>query len=509
MARIGFQPCPCLACIQNADCWNCPTPLRRRRSSQLRSVGFSETQVAARPRGNDRSSIRTASPKRSDGTVALPDRVLLELIGNAEVFDAGSHPHDPDDPVRKAIALERVQQGNGVAEAAKNMPAEGVRPAEQRVLVHHAGAPHVRTVRLKPQLREADADPAGPADDHVRTQKFPLDAMVGDRAGARQAAAAHLDQVQLKLSFRDPEIVEPHAPPPYTRPEPEMIPGEPLAALEIRFRRESRRREDLAPDALIPRPCGNVGDGPGDPNRAAEDLFVGMTAAHIQHRLKPGVVDAHVIVEDSEDLAAGFGHAAIEGVALANHRLADECDWDAPAERRCHAFGIVVAAVVHDNDLDRDSAAIRRGERFQRRTERVRTVARADDHGHVRPRRLAHAVAPASTVITVPVTFLLCGPIRYATAFATSSTPTRRCSALRRTTWSRRSPSRPWVISVSTKPGAIALTLTPSRPTSRASERVNPTSEALLAAYTDRPLYPVKATIDATLTTRPPPSAIM
>ena len=64
-------------------------------------------------------------------------------------------------------------------------------------------------------------------------------------------------------------------------------------------------------------------------------------------------------------------------------------------------------------------------------------------------------------------------------------------------------------MSVSRKPGAIEFTVTPMRPTSRASERVKPSIEALVAPYTERPLYPVKPTIDATLTIRPPPSAIM
>ena len=38
---------------------------------------------------------------------------------------------------------------------------------------------------------------------------------------------------------------------------------------------------------------------------------------------------------------------------------------------------------------------------------------------------------------------------------------------------------------------------------------MNPIKDAFVALYTERPLYPVKPTIDATLTTRPPPSAIM
>ena len=46
-------------------------------------------------------------------------------------------------------------------------------------------------------------------------------------------------------------------------------------------------------------------------------------------------------------------------------------------------------------------------------------------------------------------------------------------------------------------------------PTSRASERVKPSSEALVAPYTDSPRYPVNPTIEATLTIRPPPSASM
>ena len=38
------------------------------------------------------------------------------------------------------------------------------------------------------------------------------------------------------------------------------------------------------------------------------------------------------------------------------------------------------------------------------------------------------------------------------------------------------------------KPGAMALTVMPSCPISRASERVKPTRDALVALYTDRPL---------------------
>src|SRR5437867_2919433 len=92
-----------------------------------------------------------------------------------------------------------------------------------------------------------------------------------------------------------------------------------------------------------------------------------------------------------------------------------------------------------------------------------------------------HAVLPASTVSTVPVMLLAFDPSRNSTASATSSTSGNRPSALRRATCSRRSPSRPRVISVSRNPGATAFTVTPRRPTSRASDRVNPIKDAFVA----------------------------
>jgi len=57
----------------------------------------------------------------------------------------------------------------------------------------------------------------------------------------------------------------------------------------------------------------------------------------------------------------------------------------------------------------------------------------------------------------------------------------RRCSALRRMIFWRCSSLSPCVISVSTKPGATEFTFTPMRPTSRASDRVKPSREALVA----------------------------
>ena len=98
-----------------------------------------------------------------------------------------------------------------------------------------------------------------------------------------------------------------------------------------------------------------------------------------------------------------------------------------------------------------------------------------------KPWLVNYAVAPASTVSTVPVMLLALAPSRNSTASATSSTSGSRRSALRRATCSRRSPSRPWVMSVSMNPGAIAFTLTPIRPTSRASDRVNPIIDAFVA----------------------------
>ena len=62
-----------------------------------------------------------------------------------------------------------------------------------------------------------------------------------------------------------------------------------------------------------------------------------------------------------------------------------------------------------------------------------------------------------------------------------------RLSAERVWIRSRLTSLSPAVISVSKKPGATALTVTPRRPTSRASERVMPSMAALLAPYAARP----------------------
>src|SRR5581483_6479386 len=94
---------------------------------------------------------------------------------------------------------------------------------------------------------------------------------------------------------------------------------------------------------------------------------------------------------------------------------------------------------------------------------------------------VCHAVAPASTVRTVPVILFDLHPRRNSTALATSSISARRLSALRRAICCRCSSFRPWVISVSMKPGATAFTLMPMRPTSRARDRVKPISDALVA----------------------------
>src|SRR5579884_1962832 len=120
-----------------------------------------------------------------------------------------------------------------------------------------------------------------------------------------------------------------------------------------------------------------------------------------------------------------------------------------------------------------------------------------------------HVVLPASTVSTVPVILLDLQLSRNSTAFATSSTEASRRKELRRTTRSRCSSLIARVMSVSMKPGATALTLIPMRPTSRASERVKPTRDAFVAPYTDRPLYPTEAMMEAMFTILPPPSAIM
>ena len=68
------------------------------------------------------------------------------------------------------------------------------------------------------------------------------------------------------------------------------------------------------------------------------------------------------------------------------------------------------------------------------------------------------------------------------TAFATSSTLASRRSALRRITFWRCSPAKTMRHIGIEKTGATAFTVMPSRPTSRASERVNPIIDALVAA---------------------------
>ncbi len=65
---------------------------------------------------------------------------------------------------------------------------------------------------------------------------------------------------------------------------------------------------------------------------------------------------------------------------------------------------------------------------------------------------------------------------------AMSSASGKRRNALRPAIRRRPSSSRDLVNSVSTKPGAIAFTVMPSLPTSRASERVKPPAAALDAA---------------------------
>jgi hypothetical protein len=65
---------------------------------------------------------------------------------------------------------------------------------------------------------------------------------------------------------------------------------------------------------------------------------------------------------------------------------------------------------------------------------------------------------------------------------------------------------KPRVISVSTKPGATALTVMASGPISRANDRVKPSIAALVAPYTAAPGQPANPAIEAMLTIRPPPA---
>lgn len=71
---------------------------------------------------------------------------------------------------------------------------------------------------------------------------------------------------------------------------------------------------------------------------------------------------------------------------------------------------------------------------------------------------------------------------------ATSSASASRRSALRAAIRPVSSSPSVRVRSVAMKPGATTLTVIPSLPTSRARERENPSSAALLAPYTDSAL---------------------
>ena len=94
---------------------------------------------------------------------------------------------------------------------------------------------------------------------------------------------------------------------------------------------------------------------------------------------------------------------------------------------------------------------------------------------------LAYAVLPASMVKTAPVILRPPSPRRYSTMRETSSASASLRKALRPTMRFRCYSERLCVNSVSTKPGAIAFTVMPSLPTSRASDRVNPVAAALVA----------------------------
>src|SRR5947207_3305656 len=61
-------------------------------------------------------------------------------------------------------------------------------------------------------------------------------------------------------------------------------------------------------------------------------------------------------------------------------------------------------------------------------------------------------------------------------------------------------------MSVSTRPGATALTVTPRAATSRATDLVNPITPAFAAPYAASPVFPSSATTAATCTTPPYPT---
>ena len=73
---------------------------------------------------------------------------------------------------------------------------------------------------------------------------------------------------------------------------------------------------------------------------------------------------------------------------------------------------------------------------------------------------------------------------------ATSLTLPARPTGICATSCSFRSASAPPLMSVSMKPGATALTVTPVGPSSRASDRANPSSAAFAAEYATAPKSP-------------------
>ncbi len=224
-------------------------------------------------------------------------------------------------------------------------------------------------------------------------------------------------------------------------------------------------------------------------------------------------VMAAVVAEPGFDLGAFRDHAAarlpgVRAAAFCAHRRRDRRDGDVQAdEGRTRPRWI--------RSVGDERCLVRSRSRYAGVRARGRGAVRADSggcgallsRGPARP--TAYAVDPASTVSVTPVMLRALSPSRNSTAFATSSGSARRRSAARRTTRSCCRSGSPSVMSVSMNPGATAFTVMPSLPTSRASARVKPTRDALLAPYTESPLNPVAATIDATLTIRPAPSDII
>src|SRR5581483_6620558 len=101
----------------------------------------------------------------------------------------------------------------------------------------------------------------------------------------------------------------------------------------------------------------------------------------------------HIVIENGDNLAtASFVQRAIQGEALAvdtMSRLEENADWQTARKPANHLAGVVRIPIIHHDNLNLQSSAIRRGQAGQGLIERVWAVASTyndrniDFHGSV------------------------------------------------------------------------------------------------------------------------------